>query len=74
MSELTGGAATRSTLRAKGVDNEHTNAFLQPIVVEKHLIGNPWVIISYTSTMFSSTCRDDDFYLSHNGLFHWCGT
>lgn len=43
MSELTGGAATRSTLRAKGVDNEHTNAFLQPIVVEKHLIGNPWV-------------------------------
>ena len=25
------------------MDNEHTNAFLQPIVVEKHLIGNPWV-------------------------------
>lgn len=43
MSELTGGAATRSTLRAKGVDEQHVGAFLQPVVVEKHLLGNPWV-------------------------------
>lgn len=43
MSELTAGAATRSTLRAKGVDDQHTAAFLQPVVVEKHLLGNPWI-------------------------------
>lgn len=43
MSELVGGSATRSTLRARGIDEQHTAAFLQPITVEKHPISNPWL-------------------------------
>ena len=71
MSELTGGAATRSTLRAKGVDNEHTNAFLQPIVVEKHLIGNPWVNYSiYLNNVLVPAAMMIFIFLTTV----WCGT
>ncbi len=43
MSELVGGAATQSTLRARGLDNQRTAAFLQPIIVERHALNNPWI-------------------------------
>lgn len=43
MSELTGGAATRSTLRAKGINEQAVTAFLQPISVDKRPLGNPWM-------------------------------
>ncbi len=41
MSELTAGAATRSVMRGKGVDDGRTMAMLQPIVIDCHPIGNP---------------------------------
>lgn len=41
MSELAGGAATRSVLLAKGATTGQAMAFLQPIVVDTHPISNP---------------------------------
>lgn len=41
MSELMGGAAARSVLFAKGATNGQAMAFLQPIVIDAHAIGNP---------------------------------
>lgn len=42
MSELAVGAATRSSLRARGVGPKTEEAFLQPVTVERHLLENPW--------------------------------
>lgn len=41
MSELMGGAATRSVLTARGVDSGEQMGMLQPIVIDCHPIGNP---------------------------------
>lgn len=43
MSELASGAATRTQLYAKGASDELAQFFLQPIVVDTHAIGNPWL-------------------------------
>lgn len=41
MSELAGGAAARTTLRARGATERQAMDFLQPIVVDTHPVGNP---------------------------------
>ena len=43
ISELISGAASRTVLYAKGATEKQAMAFLQPIVIETHPIGNPWV-------------------------------
>lgn len=43
MSELAGGAIGRATLRAKGATDEQAMAFLQPIVIDTHVLNNPWL-------------------------------
>ncbi|MBR1889143.1 MAG: ABC transporter permease [Alloprevotella sp.] len=43
MAELASGAAGRTVLRAKGATESQMMAFLQPIVIETHPIGNPWI-------------------------------
>ena len=43
MSELAAGAATRTVLYAKGATERQAMAFLQPIVVDMHAVGNPWL-------------------------------
>lgn len=43
MSELASGAASRSMLYAKGATERQAMAFLQPVVVDTHPIGNPWL-------------------------------
>lgn len=43
MSELAGGAIGRATLYAKGATEKQAMGFLQPIVIDTHPIGNPWL-------------------------------
>ena len=43
MSELAAGSAARSVLYARGATDEQAMAYLQPIVVETHPVGNPWL-------------------------------
>lgn len=43
MSELAIGAIGRETLRAKGATDEQAMALLQPIVIQTHLLNNPWL-------------------------------
>lgn len=43
LGELTSGAATRSVLYAKGATEEQAMAFLRPIVLDNHALGNPWL-------------------------------
>lgn len=43
MSELAAGAAGRAVLTAKGATDDQAQEFLQPIVVDTHLLGNPWL-------------------------------
>ena len=43
VSELAGGAVTRSVLYAKGTTEGQAMAYLQPIVIDTHPIGNPWL-------------------------------
>lgn len=43
MSELGSGAAARTVLFAKGATEQQAMAFLQPIIIETHPIGNPWL-------------------------------
>ncbi len=43
MSELSAGSATRSQLYAKGMSDEQAMAWLQPIALDTHPIGNPWL-------------------------------
>lgn len=43
MSELAAGSATRSVLYAKGATERQAMGFLQPIVVDMHAVGNPWL-------------------------------
>lgn len=43
MSELASGAASRTVLYAKGVTEGQAMAYLQPIVIDMHAVGNPWL-------------------------------
>lgn len=52
MSELASGAAAQSVLYAKGATPQQAAASLQPIVIDMHPIGNPWLNYSvYLSNM-----------------------
>lgn len=42
MSALTSGAMGRQVLRAKGLEENRIMGIIQPIVLDTHLIGNPW--------------------------------
>lgn len=47
----------QATLLAKGATAKQAQAFLQPIALETHNIGNPWVNYNiYLSTMLVPTC------------------
>lgn len=49
---LSSAAVGQSTMRAKGYTESQTLAFLQPIVIDLHPIGNPWVNYNiYLSTI-----------------------
>ncbi len=43
ISEMSGLAVTRATLQAKGVPDQQVTAILQPIVIETHPLGNPYL-------------------------------
>lgn len=43
MSELVSGAATQAVLYARGATTGQAMAFLQPVVIDSHPIGNPWL-------------------------------
>lgn len=43
MSELTIGGIGRATLRAKGATDAQAMAYLQPIVIDTHILNNPWL-------------------------------
>lgn len=43
MSELASGAAGRSVLYAKGATEGQAMAYLQPVVIDMHAVGNPWL-------------------------------
>lgn len=50
-------AVGMTTLQAKGFTAKQATAFLQPITLDAHNIGNPWVNYNiYLSTMFVPTC------------------
>lgn len=42
-SELASGAAARTSLYARGATEAQAMAFLQPIVIDTHPLGNPWL-------------------------------
>ncbi len=45
-------AVGQATMQAKGVAPAHIAAFLQPVVIDAHNVGNPWVSYNiYLSTM-----------------------
>lgn len=43
MSELASGAASRMVLYAKGATERQAMAYLQPVVIDMHAVGNPWL-------------------------------
>lgn len=43
MSELASGAASRTMLYAKGATERQAMAYLQPVVIDMHAVGNPWL-------------------------------
>lgn len=50
-------AVGQATLRAKGASTEQTKAFLQPIALDSHNIGNPWVNYNmFLSSMLVPAC------------------
>ncbi len=42
-SELASGSAQRTVLRARGYREEQTMPLIQPVTVDVHAIGNPWI-------------------------------
>lgn len=42
MGELTSGAMKQDILRKKGYNEQQINAIIQPVVIDTHLLGNPW--------------------------------
>lgn len=52
VSTLGSAAIGQSTMRAKGFTDSQIQTFLQPIVIDLHMIGNPWASYNlYLSTM-----------------------
>lgn len=43
MSELASGATSRTVLYAKGATERQAMAYLQPVVIDMHAVGNPWL-------------------------------
>lgn len=43
MSELASGAASRTVLYAKGATERQAMAYLQPVVIDMHAVGNSWL-------------------------------
>ena len=43
LSELVSGAAARSMLYARGATERQAMAYLQPVVIDMHAVGNPWL-------------------------------
>ena len=43
VSELASGAASRTVLYAKGATERQAMAYLQPVVIDMHAVGNPWL-------------------------------
>lgn len=43
MSELASGAASRKVLYAKGATEKQAMAYLQPVVIDMHAVGNPYL-------------------------------
>ncbi|WP_148296665.1 ABC transporter permease [Phocaeicola paurosaccharolyticus] len=43
MSELASGAIARASLRAKGANDQQAINFIQPVVINTHALGNPWL-------------------------------
>ena len=57
ISTLGSAAVGQSTLRAKGMTTGQITAFLQPIRIDLHTVGNPWVNYNfYLSTMLIPGC------------------
>lgn len=54
---LASAGAGRQVLAAKGMDDSHIMAFLQPVTLDTHPIGNPWLNYNiYLSTMLVPAC------------------
>jgi len=52
VSTLGSAAVGQATMRAKGYTDDQITTFLQPIVIDLHMIGNPWASYNlYLSTM-----------------------
>lgn len=50
-------AVGQATMRARGATNNQMSAFLQPIRLDTHTVGNPWVNYNiYLSVMMIPTC------------------
>lgn len=57
MCTLASAAVGQATLTAKGATSQQTSAFLQPIKLDTHAIGNPWVSYNiYLSVMLVPAC------------------
>ena len=57
MCTLASAAVGKQTMQAKGYTPEQTMAFLQPIALDVHSIGNPWVSYNiYLSAMLIPAC------------------
>lgn len=57
MCTLASAAVGKQTMQAKGYTPEQTMAFLQPIALDVHTIGNPWVSYNiYLSAMLIPAC------------------
>lgn len=70
MSELAGGAIGRATLYAKGATEDQAMAFLQPIVIDSHVLNNPW--LNYSVYLSNTIIRySDAAYLYDHRLYHW---
>lgn len=57
VSMLGNAAVGQATMRAKGYTEKQITSYLQPILVESHNIGNPWISYNiYLSTMLVPGC------------------
>ena len=71
MSELAGGAIGRATLYAKGATEDQAMAFLQPIVIDSHVLNNPWLNYSVYLSNTIIPGYPDAAYLYDHRLYHW---
>lgn len=64
VSMLGSAAVGQATMQAKGFTPQQTMTFLQPIALDVHMIGNPWVNYNYyLSTMLVPACLMLLFFL-----------